>query len=88
MDDKYQTVRRQQDWILGLAEILDVQRTSQGEYTQAGVEVAQEVEHFLDGLTALKPYYPEDESIIDAIIKRTKAWSPGLFNCYEIPANR
>ena len=86
MDDKYQTVRRQQDWILGLAEILDVQRTSQGEYTQAGVEVAQEVEHFLDGLTALKPYYPEDESIIDAIIKRTKAWSPGLFNCYEIPA--
>ena len=86
MDDEYQTVRRQQDWILGLADIFEVDRTSQGGYTQVGVEVAQEVEHFLDGLTALKPYYPEDGTIIDYIIKRTEAWSPDLFNCYEIPS--
>lgn len=85
-DGKYQHLRRQQDWILGLAEILDVPRTEQGWWTQAGVEVAQEVEHFLDGLADLKPYFPEDTGVIDHIIRRTEAWALGLFNCYEEPA--
>lgn len=83
---RYQRLRRQQDWILGLAEILDVPRTRQGWWTQAGVEVAQTVDQFLTGLVALKPYYPEDAAVIDHIAQRTEAWAPGLFHCYEEPA--
>jgi hypothetical protein len=85
-DDTYQRIRRRQEWVLGLSDILDVPRTSQGWYTQAGVEVAQEVELFLDGLTALKDEYPDDASFIDHILRRTEAWTPGLFSCYEQPA--
>jgi hypothetical protein len=83
---RYQRLRRQQDWILGLAEILDVPRTRQGWWTQAGVEVAQAVDQFLAGLAALQPYYPEDAAVIDHIIQRTADWAPGLFHCYEEPA--
>lgn len=85
-DETYQRIRRQQAWVLELADILDVPRTSQGWYTKAGVEVAQEVEHFLDGLAALKPERPDDAPLIDHIIRRTEAWAPGLFFCYEEPA--
>jgi hypothetical protein len=85
-DTQYLRIRRQQDWVLGLAEILDVSRTAQGWWTQAGVEVAQEVEHYLDYLTDLKPYFSDEAAIIDHIIKRTQAWAPGLFHCYEEPA--
>ncbi|HDQ71136.1 MAG TPA: hypothetical protein ENN19_03450 [Chloroflexi bacterium] len=85
-DIKYLRLRRQQDWVLGLAEILDVSRTEQGWWTRAGIEVAQEVEHYLDYLIELKPYFPDETSIIDHIVKRTQAWAPGLFHCYEEPA--
>lgn len=85
-DAKYQRLRRQQDWVLGLAEVLSVPRTQQGWWTLAGIEVAQEVEHFLDGLADLKPYFPEDVAVIDHIIRRTETWASGLFNCYEEPA--
>lgn len=85
-DAEYVRLRRQQDWVLGLAEVLDVPCTQQDWWTRAGVEVAQEVEHYLDYLRDLKPYFPEDTAIIDHIIKRTQAWAPGLFQCYEEPA--
>jgi hypothetical protein len=85
-DETYQRIHRRQAWVLGLSDILDVSRTSQGWYTQAGVEVAQEVELFLDGLTALKDEYPDDASFIDHILRRTEAWAPGLFSCYEQPS--
>jgi len=85
-DAAYQRLHRQQDWVLGLAGILDVPRTEQGWWTQAGVEVAQDVQHYLDYLTDLKPSFPEDTAIIDHIIQRTQAWAPGLFHCYEEPA--
>jgi hypothetical protein len=82
-DETYQVIRRRQELVLGLASILDVPRTSNGWYTQAGVEVAQEVEQFLDGLPTLKIAYPDDASFIDHIIRRTQDWAPGLFFCYE-----
>jgi hypothetical protein len=85
-DEAYHRIRRRQEWVLGLSEILDVSRTAQGWYTQAGVEVAQEMEQFLDGLVALKDAYPDDTSFIDHILRRTEAWAPGLFSCYEQPA--
>ncbi len=82
-DAEYLRLRRQQDWVLGLAGILNVSRTKQDWWTLAGVEVAQEVEHYLDCLADLKPYFPEDEGIIDHIVRRTRAWAPNLFHCYE-----
>ncbi len=85
-DEEYAHIRRQQDWVLGLAELLNVSRTAQGGYTQAGVEVAQEVEQFLDGLESWQSYFPEDAAFIGHLIRRTAAWAPGLFNCYEAPA--
>jgi hypothetical protein len=85
-DETYQRLQRRQGLVLGLAGILDVPRTSQGWYTQAGVEVAQGVDQFLDGLAAFKLAYPEDASFIDHIIRRTADWAPGLFFCYEQPA--
>jgi hypothetical protein len=84
-DTQYQRVQRQQDWILGLEEILDAPRTRQGWWTQTGIEVAQEMEHFLDGLMEQKAYFPEDAAVIDHIVRRVEEWSPGLFNCYEEP---
>lgn len=85
-DEAYRDIHRRQELVLGLASILDVPRTSQGWYTQAGVEVAQEVEQFLDGLSALKTECPDDAPFIDHIIRRTQDWAPGLFFCYENPA--
>jgi hypothetical protein len=84
-DETYQDIHRRQELVLGLASILAVPRTSQGWYTQAGVEVAQEVEQFLDGLSALKIECPDDAPFIDHIIRRTQDWAPGLFFCYENP---
>ena len=85
-DKGYQRIRRRQEWVLGLADILDVPRTSQGWYTQAGIEVAQALEEFLDGLADLKGEWPQDAPFIDHIIRRTQDWAPGLFFCYEEPA--
>lgn len=85
-DAAYQRIHHRQAWVLGLATILDVPRTSQGWYTQTGAEVAQEVEQFLEGLAALQSEYPEDAPLIDHIIRRTEDWAPGLFFCYEEPA--
>lgn len=85
-DEAYRDIHRRQELVLGLASILDVPRTSQGWYTQAGIEVAQEVEQFLDGLSTLKTECPDDAPFIDHIIRRTQDWAPGLFFCYENPA--
>jgi hypothetical protein len=85
-DQTYQRLRRRQELVLGLAGILDVPRTSQGWYTHPGVEVAQEVEQFLDGLATLKLECPADASFIDHVIRRTEDWAPGLFFCYDEPA--
>lgn len=84
-EDTYQRLRRQQDYVLGLAEILDPPRTEQGAWTQTGAEVAQSIEYFLDGLQRTRVLYPEDEPIIEHIIHRTEAWAPGLFFCYDEP---
>jgi len=85
-DEAYRDIHRRQEFVLGLASIFDVPLTCQGWYTQAGVEVAQEVEQFLDGLSALKTVCPDDAPFIDHIIRRTQDWAPGLFFCYENPA--
>lgn len=85
-DETYQRIHRRQEWVLGLADILEVPRTSQGWYTQAGIEVAQDLEQFLDGLAALKRECPQAALFIDHIIRRTEDWAPGLFFCYEEPA--
>jgi hypothetical protein len=82
-EDTYQRLRRQQDYVLGLAEILDPPRTEQGTWTQTGAEVAQVVDHYLEGLRATQALYPEDEAIIEHMIRRTEAWAPGLFFCYD-----
>lgn len=81
----YQRLRRQQDYVLELAEILDPPRTEQGVWTQMGAEVAQTVDHYLDGLCATQELHPEDEEIIEHIVRRTEAWAPGLFFCYDDP---
>jgi hypothetical protein len=85
-DESYQDIQRRQELVLELASILAVPLTSKGWYTQAGVEVAQEVELFLDGLSALKTVCPDDAAFIEHIIHRTQDWAPGLFFCYENPA--
>jgi hypothetical protein len=85
-DEIYQAIHRRQELVLGLNNILDVPRTCQGWYTQTGAEVAQEVDRFLDGLSALKIEQPDDASFIDHVIRRTRDWTPGLFFCYENPA--
>ena len=85
-DAEYLRLHRQQDWVLGLAGVLDVPRTQQGWWTRAGVEVAQEVAHYLDYLIDLKPYFTDDTTTIEHIIKRTQAWATGLFHCYAAPA--
>jgi hypothetical protein len=85
-DETYQSIHRRQELVLGLASILDVPRTSQGWYTQAGVEVAQEMEQFLDSMATLKIECPDDAPFIDHVIRRTQDWAPGLFFCYENPA--
>ena len=85
-DETYQSIHRRQELVLGLASILDVPRTSQGWYTQAGVEVAQEMEQFLDSMATLKVECPDDAPFVDYIIRRTQDWAPGLFFCYENPA--
>lgn len=84
-EDTYQRLHRQQDYVLGLAEILDPPRTEPGTWTQTGAEVAQTVDHYLDGLRATQALHPEDEEIIDHIVRRTEAWAPGLFFCYDEP---
>lgn len=83
---QYLRLRRQQDWVLSLAGVLDVPRPQPGWWTQAGVEVAQEIEYYLDYLVDLQPYFPEDAAIIEHLIQRTRAWAPSLFHCYAEPA--
>lgn len=83
--DDYQRLRRQQDYVLGLAEILAPPRTEGGIWTQTGAEVAQAVERYLDSLRAMQDLYVEDEAIIEHIIRRTEAWAPGLYVCYDEP---
>jgi hypothetical protein len=81
----YQRLRRQQDYVLGLAARLDPPRMEQGAWTQTGAEVAQAVDRYLDGLRVTQELYPEDEPVIDHMLRRTAAWAPGLYFCYDEP---
>ncbi len=54
-------MQRQQEWFLGLAELLDVPLTEEHEWpTQTGSEVAQAVSDYLDSLEMLTDELSED----------------------------
>jgi hypothetical protein len=57
----YEQVQRQQEWFLGLAELLDVPLTEEHNWpTQTGAEVAQAVSDYLDSLAMLTDELSED----------------------------
>jgi hypothetical protein len=57
----YEQVQRQQEWFLGLAELLDVPLTEEHKWpTQTGAEVAQAVSDYLDSLDMLTDALSED----------------------------
>lgn len=57
----YEQVQRQQEWFLGLAELLDVPLTEEHEWpTQTGTEVAQAVSDYLDSLDTLSDELSKD----------------------------
>ncbi len=83
----YEQVQRQQDWFLGLADLLDVPLTEEHEWpTQTGAEVAQAVSHYLDSLAMLTDTLSEDTLFFAHLHRRLETWAPGLFWTYEMPA--
>ena len=82
----YERVQRQQEWFLGLADILDVPVTEEHEWpTLTGAEVAQTLSDYLDSLEALADELSADAAFFAHLRRRTESWAPGLFWTYEIP---
>lgn len=82
----YEQVRCQQEWFLGLADLLNVPEGSTfGWSTQTGAEVAQAVDDYLEQLEGLRDELPFAASFFDHMQRRTQHWAPGLFWTYEIP---
>ncbi len=79
----YERIRRQQELVYGVAEVLDVESNSLGDCSQTGSEVAQSMQDLMDYYAELVALYPEDQSIIAHIRARTSEWGSGLFYCYE-----
>ncbi len=85
--DTYLHVQSQQQWFLGLAELLDVPLTEQHQLpTLTGAEVAQAVGDYIDSLQQLTDYLQPHASFFQHLHKRLQQWAPGLFWTYEIPA--
>lgn len=81
----YKQIKWQQDWFLGLAELLDVaEGPTYGWPTQTGAEVAQAVADDLDDLDLLRDEFPFAAPFFDHIQARTQHWAPGLFWTYEV----
>jgi hypothetical protein len=82
----YEQVRGQQEWFLGLADLLNVpEGPTFGWSTQTGAEVAQAVDDYLEQLEQLRDELPWAASFFDHIQRRFHHWTPGLFWTYEIP---
>jgi len=82
----YEQVRGQQEWFLGLADLLNVpEGPTWGWSTQTGAEVAQAVDDYLEQLEQLRDELPWAASFFDHIQRRFHHWAPGLFWTYEIP---
>jgi hypothetical protein len=82
----YEQVRGQQEWFLGLADLLNVpQGPTFGWSTQTGAEVAQAVDDYLEQLEGLRDEFPWAASFFGHIQRRFHHWAPGLFWTYEIP---
>jgi hypothetical protein len=83
----YERVQRQQDWFLGLADLLNVSTTSLHHWaTKTGAEVAQEVDDYLQGLACLSDELTEDAPFFDHMYRCTTRWADGLYWTYEILA--
>ena len=81
----YERVLELQAWFLGLAELFDVPLTeTAGWSTLAGVEVAQDVQDYLDSLALLTDELPDDASFFDHMQRRLDEWAPGLFWTYDV----
>lgn len=83
----YERVQRQQDWFLGLADLLDVSSTQIHQWaTKTGAEVAQEVDDYLQSLACLRDELTEDAAFFDHMQRGTARWVSGLYWTYEISA--
>lgn len=81
----YERVQRQQEWFLGLADILDVPLTEEHQWpTLTGAEVAQTLADYLDSLDTLADELSDDASFFAHMRRRVETWAPGLFWTYEI----
>lgn len=82
----YEQVRGQQEWFLGLADLLNVpEGPTFGWSTQTGAEVAQAVDDYLEQLEGLRDELPGAAAFFDHLQRRCHHWAPGLFWTYEIP---
>jgi hypothetical protein len=81
----YERILELQAWFLGLAELLDVPLTeTAGWSTLAGVEVAQDVQDYLDSLALLNDDLPDDAPFFDHMQRRLDEWAPGLFWTFDV----
>jgi len=82
----FEQIRFQQEWFLGLADLLNVPEGSTfGFSTQTGAEVAQAVDDYLVQLDWLRDEFPFAAPFFEHMQRRTQHWAPGLFWTYEIP---
>lgn len=87
----YERITRQQEWFLGLADLLDVPLTETHDWpTQTGAEVAQSLSDYLDALDTLGAELADelydDLSLFRHLRRRVEQWAPGLFWTFEISA--
>ena len=83
----YERIQRQQEWFLGLADLLNVATTGIHQWaTQTGAEVAQAVDDYLHSLAGLRDELTEDAALFDHMQRCTARWAAGLYWTYEISA--
>ena len=82
----YERVSRQQNWIMGLASLLDVPLSETHAWpTQTGSEVAQALFDYMKSLEELASHLAEDAPLFQHMRTRLNHWAPGLFWTYELP---
>ncbi len=83
----YERIQRQQNWFLGLTDLLNVSTTQIHQWaTKTGAEVAQEVDDYLQSLACLGDELTEDASFFDHMLRCTARWASGLYWTYEVSA--